>query len=81
MSDAAATCPPSDLSACFAHPMAAAASGVSPLMLSHQLLALAEHADRAGLPRSATRLLELAHDVCSERRPVATRTRRAFRVC
>ncbi len=40
---------------------------VSPLMLSHQLLDLAERADRAGLPRSAVRLLELAHTVCSER--------------
>ena len=42
-------------------------SDVSPLMLSHHLLNLAEHADRAGLPRSAGRLIRLAHSVCSER--------------
>ncbi len=40
---------------------------VSPLTLSHTLLSLAEDADRAGLPRSAARLLRLAHTVCSER--------------
>ena len=40
---------------------------VSPLMLSHELLGLAERADRAGLSRSATKLLELAHTVCTER--------------
>ena len=37
---------------------------VSPLLLSHQLLSLAEDAHRAGLPQSATRLLRLAHTVC-----------------
>lgn len=40
---------------------------VSPLLLSHQLLALAEEAHRAGMPHSATRLLRLAHSVCSDR--------------
>ena len=40
---------------------------VSPLMLSHQLLTLAEEAHRAGLPASATRLLRLAHTVCNDR--------------
>ena len=40
---------------------------VSPLTLSHTLLSLAEDADRAGLTRSAARLLRLAHVVCSER--------------
>ena len=40
---------------------------VSPLMLSHQLLSLAEEAHRAGLPASATRLLRLAHTVCNDR--------------
>ncbi len=40
---------------------------VSPLLLSHQLLSLAEEAHRAGLPQSATRLLRLAHSVCNDR--------------
>ncbi len=40
---------------------------VSPLMLSHHLLTLAEEAHRAGLPQSATRLLRLAHTVCTDR--------------
>lgn len=40
---------------------------VSPLTLSHTLLSLAEEADRAGLSRSALRLLRLAHTVCAER--------------
>ena len=40
---------------------------VSPLTLSHTLLSLAEDADRAGLTRSAARLLGLAHPVCSVR--------------
>lgn len=40
---------------------------VSPLMLSHQLLSLADEAHRAGMPASATRLLRLAHSVCSDR--------------
>ena len=40
---------------------------VSPLTLSDTLLSLAEDADRAGLTRSAVRLLRLAHTVCSER--------------
>ena len=52
--------------ACTATPFASAAP-ISKLLLSHQLLELAEHADRAGLPQSAGRLLELAHTVCSER--------------
>ncbi len=46
---------------------------VSPLTLSHTLLSLAEDADRAGMARSAARLLRLAHTVCAERpvrRPV-----------
>ena len=47
-----------------------AAHTVSPLTLSHTLLSLAEDADRAGLSRSAARLLRLAHTVCAER-PVA----------
>jgi hypothetical protein len=42
-------------------------SVVSPLMLSHQLLSLAEEAHRAGMPQSATRLLRLAHTVCTDR--------------
>lgn len=40
---------------------------VSPLTLSHQLLALAEQADRAGLPQSARSLLKLAQRVCVDR--------------
>ena len=40
---------------------------VSPLTLSHQLLVLAEQADRAGLPTSARSLLKLAHRVCVDR--------------
>lgn len=40
---------------------------VSPLMLSHELLNLAEEADRAGLRVSAVHLLELAHTVCDDR--------------
>ena len=40
---------------------------VSPLLLSHQLLSLAEEAHRAGMPASATRLLRLAHSVCTDR--------------
>ncbi len=47
--------------------MTASPHTVSPLTLSHTLLSLAEDADRAGLTRSATRLLRLAHIVCSER--------------
>ena len=44
-------------------------SGVpmSPLLLSHHLLVLAEDADRAGLRRSAQHLVELALDVCTDR--------------
>ena len=42
-------------------------AAVSPLTLSHALLSLAEEADRAGLSRSALRLLRLAHTVCAER--------------
>ncbi len=45
----------------------AAALPVSPLTLSHQLLILAEQADRAGLPTSARSLLKLAHRVCVDR--------------
>ena len=37
---------------------------VSPLLLSNQLLLLAEDAHRAGLPQSATRVLRLARTVC-----------------
>lgn len=40
---------------------------VSPLTLSHQLLVLAEQADRAGLPQSARSLLKLAQRVCVDR--------------
>jgi len=40
---------------------------LSPLMLSHHLLSLAEDAHRAGLPQSAARLLRLAHTVCTDR--------------
>ena len=40
---------------------------VSPLTLSHQLLALAEQADRAGLPTSARSLLKLAERICVDR--------------
>ena len=55
---------------------APARSDVSPLMLSHELLELADRAGRAGLARSATRLLELAHVVCTERpgRSASSRT-------
>ncbi len=52
-----------------AHPVErdVAALPVSPLTLSHQLLILAEQADRAGLPTSARSLLKLAHRVCVDR--------------
>ena len=46
---------------------------MSPLLLSHHLLVLAEDADRAGLRRSAQHLVELALDVCTDR-PQAART-------
>ena len=39
----------------------------SPLVLADRLIALAEDADRAGLPKSAGRLLRLAERVCEER--------------
>ena len=42
-------------------------AAVSPLLLSHQLLSLAEDAHRAGMPASANRLLRLAHSVCSDK--------------
>lgn len=54
-------------SICHANSNTARNETVSPLLLSHQLLALAEEAHRAGLPHSATRLLRLAHTVCSDR--------------
>ncbi len=47
---------------------------MSPLMLSHQLLVLAEDADRAGLRRSASDLVELALRVCSDRPRKRVRT-------
>ena len=40
---------------------------VSPLTLSHQLLELAQQADRAGMPQSARSLLKLAQRVCADR--------------
>ena len=40
---------------------------VSPLTLSHQLLELAQQADRAGMPQSARSLLKLAQRVCIDR--------------
>ena len=40
---------------------------MSPLVLSHQLLVLAEDADRAGLRGSASDLVELALRVCNDR--------------
>ena len=49
------------------HPSDARNETVSPLLLSHQLLSLAEDAHRAGLPQSATRLVRLAHTVCNDR--------------
>ena len=49
------------------HPSDARTETVSPLLLSHQLLSLAEEAHRAGLPQSATRLVRLAHTVCNDR--------------
>ena len=49
------------------HPSETRSEVVSPLLLSHQLLSLAEDAHRAGLPQSATRLLRLAHTVCNDR--------------
>ncbi len=49
------------------HPSETRNEVVSPLLLSHQLLSLAEDAHRAGLPQSATRLLRLAHTVCNDR--------------
>jgi hypothetical protein len=45
---------------------------VSPLTLSHQLLQLAEQADRAGLPQSARSLLKLAQRVCVDRPRLAS---------
>ena len=41
-------------------------AAVSPLMLSDRLITLAQEADRAGYPRSATRLLGLAYAVFDE---------------
>ena len=55
------------MSATSTHPTDARTEIVSPLLLSHQLLSLAEDAHRAGLPQSATRLLRLAHTVCNDR--------------
>lgn len=49
------------------HPSETRSEIVSPLLLSHHLLSLAEDAHRAGLPQSATRLLRLAHTVCNDR--------------
>jgi hypothetical protein len=40
---------------------------VSPLVLADRLIALAEDADRAGLRKSASRLLRLAERVCEDR--------------
>ena len=40
---------------------------VSPLTLSHQLLDLAQQADRAGMTQSARSLLKLAQRVCADR--------------
>ena len=50
---------------------------VSPLTLSHQLLALAEQADRAGMQTSARSLLKLAHRVCVDRPNLLAPTLRA----
>ena len=47
--------------------VATRADSVSPLMLSHTLLELAERADRAGFTVSAGQLVALAHSVCSDR--------------
>ncbi len=40
---------------------------VSPLMLADRLITLAQEADRAGYPRSATHLLGLAYAVFDEK--------------
>ena len=49
-----------------------AAFPVSPLTLSHQLLELAQQADRAGMAQSARSLLKLAQRVCVDRpRPLS----------
>jgi hypothetical protein len=50
---------------------------MSPLMLAHQLLELAEIADRAGLRRSASDLVELAQSACGER-PRVRATAKSF---
>jgi hypothetical protein len=39
----------------------------SPLLLADRLLTLAQDAERAGLPVAATRLLELAFQVCDQK--------------
>ena len=39
---------------------------VSPLLLSHQLITLAEQADEAGYAETARRLVALAHTVLDE---------------
>jgi hypothetical protein len=43
-----------------------AGSSISPMVLAHRLLALAEDADRAGFVGTAERLLRLAHSVFDE---------------
>ena len=47
-------------------PMPASPPPVSPLLLSHQLITLAEQADEAGYAATARRLVALAHKVLDE---------------
>ncbi len=47
--------------------LATSPATISPLMLADRLLTLAQDADRAGLPKSAERLLRLAYAICGER--------------
>lgn len=46
---------------------ATVASQISPLVLADRLIALAQDAERAGMLKSAGRLLRLAESVCDER--------------
>ena len=43
------------------------AAQISPLVLADRLIALAQDADRAGMRKSASRLVRLAERVCEER--------------
>ncbi len=58
---------PANISLLPVSPLTTSLLPVSPLTLSHQLLALAEQADGAGLSQTARTLLKLAERVCVER--------------